>query len=98
MYSGAGKDLVIAIKLVQKMVSVYQKQRMSGMCGIWLWEVVECQAAWDAAPFEERTRISEQGCFPLVISYLYSVQRPDMLPGFGNKQDCTNEIGRFCIL
>lgn len=96
--SGAGNNLATAVKLVQRMVNLYQKQGMSGLYGIWLWERARCQAAWDAVPLEERTGISEQGCFPLLTPCLYSVQRPGMLPGLGNKQYCTNKIGKSCIL
>lgn len=96
--SGAGSNLAIAIKLVQRMANLYHKQGISRLYGIWLWERAGCQAAWDGIPLEERTEISEQGCFSLLTPCLYSVQRPGMLPSFGNKQDCTNEIGKFCIL
>lgn len=61
--SGAGNNLAIAIKLVQRMANLYHKQGISGLYGIWLWERAGCQAAWDGIPLEERTEISEQGCF-----------------------------------
>lgn len=80
------------------MVNLYQKQGMSREYGIRLWEGVGCQAAWDVVLLDERTKISEKLCFPLLTPYLYSVHRPHMLPGFENKQDCTNQIGKFCLL
>ena len=82
------------------------------MCGAWLhvnvteardvwggWGLTMAgwQAAWDAAPVEGKTVVSEQGCFPLLAPWLCSAQRPGTLPAVGNKQDCTNEIGKLRV-